>query len=989
MIIVDKGRRKTHKAYRWIVLAGLMLILLLGFIFTVDDLLDNSPDSEFYLCSVENRQGHYLMGKGGIFGGGSTQSDEVAHTGKYSSKITPGWELQYGFSIRLYDLKPGNYYEANVWHYANYLDKAKLVVQGVGKSEFYQSADYPIERSTDNWERFQVVFRVPEDGIKYIHVYVVNNGQNISFFDDLSIQPIPIDPEEFQLPQIHLDLSPADYNFFEAQRTTAIHQGIISAAQKKWRKAHFRNTATGLPIPARVRLKGDLLDHLLADKWSFRIELDQSQNWNQLQTFSLQNPAARYYLDEWILHQFWQFNGVLTTHYDYAEFFLNNKSLGLYAIEEHFEPHLLETRGRRVGPILRFEESAFWEGVERQLQLNKFDYGGTHQNNRIVQTAEIEQFPNTGVDPALVQQATQLLRQFQYGNKAASEIFDLPLLAKFYAACDIFQAYHGLSWHNLRFYFNPSTQLLEPVGYDGCSYPSSTPLRILGQGSGHHISPLFEQLYQDKNFAAQYNQALFQLSSKTSLEAFLDKIRPQLIPRSAWIGNAFSEYKWREKKFLQRAQKIHATMLPYATNSLKAHRGGETQIQLTNWHSFPVKVVGFGTTKNKIDFPLADDVVLPPAGPREVLQRIEPDSPAHSISDLPFKWLSERAMAEQIIPSQTQIEYPAKADYVFFKTLGIDSVVYSPINNQSYSQQWTSSTRQNLILENPLIEKPYYEITGKQIKFLKGKHQIDELLVFPEDYQIWIAPGTVLDLKQNGGIICFGTIQALGNEENPISIQSTSSNQGLSLINSKGKNSFRYVHFTGIAPLSYETWQMTGAFSAYHSKIQLEHCHFTQTKGEDGVNLIRCEVDLQYCHFHKMPSDGLDLDFCKGFLSNCTFGNTGNDGLDVSGSLLDIRDCIFSGHQDKGISIGEKSDIALFNIEIKASSLGLAVKDLSTTIIDGIQMMDCPKGMAVYQKKGLYGGAHLIIKNLEESGIDQLYEVAPASSLEIDGVLLN
>ncbi|MCB0640157.1 MAG: CotH kinase family protein, partial [Phaeodactylibacter sp.] len=496
MILRDTKPKKWPRwPRRW--LPVLLLLLLLGFMLRVEHHQAPAADNPSYFCDAEQRQGEYFLGQGSLFRGGASQSDDVAFSGQYASKITPGWKLQFGFSLRLKDLPPGTFYQASVWHYANHLDKGKLVVQGVGKGAFYQTADYPVERRDDYWERFQLIFQVPNDSLDYIHIYVVNNGRNISYFDDLSIQPVLLKQEEAQAPKIHLDLAASDLAFFRTQRETALRNGLIKAEQKGWRKGAFRPEYSAVPIPAKIRLKGDLLDHLIEEKWSFRIELDPSQNWQQLQVFSLQTPAARYYLNEWLLHQFWQYHGVLTPDYDFAELLLNGKSLGLYAVEEHFETHLLETQERRAGPILRFDESAFWDGVERQLQLNHYDYSGSYQLNRNMHSAEIDHFASSEADTALLRQAYLLLRQFQTGRQPAHAIFDLERLAGYYAACDIFQAYHGVAWHNQRFYFNPLTQLLEPVGFDGCAYPAPTPLQILGQGGGGHLSPLFAQLYQD------------------------------------------------------------------------------------------------------------------------------------------------------------------------------------------------------------------------------------------------------------------------------------------------------------------------------------------------------------------------------------------------------------------------------------------------------------------------------------------------------------
>jgi hypothetical protein len=41
------------------------------------------------------------------------------------------------------------------------------------------------------------------------------------------------------------------------------------------------------------------------------------------------------------------------------------------------------------------------------------------------------------------------------GEKTAAEVFDVPLMGRFFALSDLWSACHGVAWQNLRFYYNP------------------------------------------------------------------------------------------------------------------------------------------------------------------------------------------------------------------------------------------------------------------------------------------------------------------------------------------------------------------------------------------------------------------------------------------------------------------------------------------------------------------------------------------------------
>ena len=50
--------------------------------------------------------------------------------------------------------------------------------------------------------------------------------------------------------------------------------------------------------------------------------------------------------------------------------------------------------------------------------------------------------------------ANQLLNGFQNNLLTTSEVFDLNLLAKYFAIVDLVNANHAAAWHNVRFYYD-------------------------------------------------------------------------------------------------------------------------------------------------------------------------------------------------------------------------------------------------------------------------------------------------------------------------------------------------------------------------------------------------------------------------------------------------------------------------------------------------------------------------------------------------------
>lgn len=990
MIIVDREQTSPSFSFRrWIRIGLLLACFLLGIALSSHLITAFSPTypEGVYFCDAETRDGESFIGQGGRFGGGASQSADRAFSGKYASKVVPGWELQFGFSIRLNNLEPGTYYQASVWHYTNFLDKGTLVVQGVGEGAFYQTARYPYEKRPNGWEKIQLIFQVPEAPVDYIHVYVVNNGQITSYFDDLQVAPIPNVRQSLPPSTLHLELADGDYRRLQAFREQAVEQGLIHEAQKAWVEGHLR-TAEGPALAAKVRLKGDLLDHLIEEKWSFRIQLSKHIHWNHLQTFSLQTPAARYYLKEWLLHQCWQQEGVLATPYDFVQLQLNGQDLGLYAYEGHFDQVLLEHQKRRPGPILKFEETGFWQGAQRQLDLNSFDFSGAHQAIRTSDVAAIRTFSEDDFPQAVLQNAIALLDGFRKGTHSPAMTFDLDKMARFFAVCDVFQAYHGIAWHNLRFYFNPLSNRLEPIGFDGCTYPGGEPVQALGQGGGYQRAPLFQELYRDTTFMAAYHHHLMRISSRDYLRNFLDGLRSDLLIRQQWLSEEFKDFTWKEASFVQTALQVHSLLLPFSNVSLQASVAPDQLLQLVNWHSFPLQLLGSGQQADQLEFPLGDPLLLPPYAPREFLQRLEQVETVEVLGNLSHKWLSERSQINQYAASRVTI--PAlRGRYLFFKVPGLDTVFSTPIQQEPLASTVDIPTLEQLQKQHPLASGNWYVVQGKTVQFKQAPPPIDALIAIPPGYEVQVMPGTHLDFVKGGGLLSQSPIYFHGTEEAPIQVLSSDqNNRGLTVLQASEESILKYVNFERLRPFKMGQWQLSGAVTFYESDFQLSHCNFQRMQGEDALNGVRSEVLFEYCRWVEAPSDAVDLDFCKGQIRSSSFQRSGNDGLDVSGSILEVRDCFFRENGDKALSVGEHSDLALFDIRIEQAKIGIASKDRSVVLCDGLVIIDSELGLAAYQKKPSFGGGFLVVKDFVHQGLGQTYQVDPLSSLEVDGAHL-
>ena len=117
---------------------------------------------------------------------------------------------------------------------------------------------------------------------------------------------------------------------------------------------------------------------------------------------------------------------------------------------------------------------------------------------------------------------------------------------------------------------------------------------------------------------------------------------------------------------------------------------------------------------------------------------------------------------------------------------------------------------------------------------------------------------------------------------------------------------------------------------------------------------------------------------------NSRFENTTNDGVDFSGSIVTIDQCQFRNCGDKGISVGEASDVSVFNTNIKDCPIALASKDLSVVLVRDVALIDCLQGFVAFQKKPEFGPARILVERYRAEGVDRLYEIAPGSRLQLE-----
>ena len=156
---------------------------------------------------------------------------------------------------------------------------------------------------------------------------------------------------------------------------------------------------------------------------------------------------------------------------------------------------------------------------------------------------------------------------------------------------------------------------------------------------------------------------------------------------------------------------------------------------------------------------------------------------------------------------------------------------------------------------------------------------------------------------------------------------------------------------------------LTGCLTLADIKVLDINIISNNTSCEDSVNLIRVTGTINNVSISNSNSDGIDLDFSEVKINNMKFKNILNDCVDMSFGSYKINKIQASGCGDKGVSVGEKTNLFLKDIELENANIGLAAKDSSTAVVEESNIINTPICFASYRKKQEFSGSTILIKS--------------------------
>lgn len=256
-----------------------------------------------------------------------------------------------------------------------------------------------------------------------------------------------------------------------------------------------------------------------------------------------------------------------------------------------------------------------------------------------------------------------------------------------------------------------------------------------------------------------------------------------------------------------------------------------------------------------------------------------------------------------------------------------------------------------------------------EVTLAPGTHRVRGVVRLPANRKLRLQAGTELSMDEGAVLHCPAGLEVRGSVEAPVRIYATDPARPFGSIAVAGGPG---VH-TDIEGLELsggsEAWVdgafFSGGLSIHHNEqVRIVRSRIEDNRADDGLNVKYGAITLEDVSFRGNRADQVDLDTCTGVVRRCRFvaagGGVNGDGLDVSASSVVVSESSFEDFVDKGVSIGEVSDVLVMNGELRGCKMGIAVKDDSRAALFGNRYEGNEIDIAAYQKKKSFGGGHVL-----------------------------
>lgn len=771
-------------------------------------------------------------------------------------------------------------------------------------------------------------------------------------------------------PRLELDIAFKNIEKLRAMQREALRKGRIDEASKATVAGEIVHE--GRRSEVKLRLKGDNLDHVSGNKVSFRVAVTKDPPVLGMRVFSLQAPETKAYHLEALFHATVRWAGLLSPRYEFVRVVCNGDDLGVMALEEHCTKEMLERQGRRDGVVVRFSEDRMFA---EQLRLGSTDPLRVPADDYRAAPVEVMGGGSAQEQPAVLQaQATGLLRGFVTGALQPGDVFDVEALGAYLAVCELWGLWHPVRWHNLRFYFDPVSGKLAPIGFDG-NLQMRRPIGRLVTPQ----EPMIAALLADPAVFAAFRRSLADLCAATTdgrLPTALATAQERALPILHGEYLLLQPFDFDEL----RARARH--LQDVQDNAFRTPEGdpGLVPVLLTEHGSggYEVRnIAPWPVVLHGLRWLRGDGTTLPAEAPAglHLPHTLAPRPAAGPLPALAFVLLPSAAAAGATLQVEAHVADVAERHFVAAvpqpPTLRVPSLPTTPLAA--------------LRARHPWLE---LDEDGVTLRAVPGTHDVPDTLVLPAGHRLALGPGTRIRFGPSAALVVHGPLLCEGNAASPVELSpSAESWPGLLVLAGRDDVSvFRHAVVRSTSGVVAGVVVATGGVVFQGGKVVCEDVVLRGTSAEDALNVIRAELEMRRLGIEGTRSDAFDGDFVRGTIADCWFRDIGGDAVDVSGAELQVASCRMHEVRDKALSVGEGSRVTATGLQADTVGVGAACKDGSElTLADSRFERPLHAGVMCYVKKPEFGSARAVVRAVSVGGAVPAARVQLGCRMLLDG----
>ena len=813
---------------------------------------------------------------------------------------------------------------------------------------------------TNNFKAREFLNRVDEKILYRINISIVDIGDKIvNEFDFVKLfkRTLNDNPD-----LIKIELSPSDLRFYQEQRKKLSSKVWISNDEKKWRKAKI--IIDGEKSNIKIKIHGSSTTYIKKNIFSFKIKHPKEGPYlNLLRQYNLLNyqwEAGK--ISGIAINNMARDFGLITSPQKTVILEVNGVKYGLFRLEESLGKDYLFERNYQLPnfTIIRtsdyFDRKFYGEVSNLELDENFYVLDGSSEEHNAIALGALKKLLKSIKDKKI---------------KEITELIDLDYYAKFFAFVSLYNyAEYGSDMklifdHDIgkfKIIFRAEENHL--AKYSNVNYLPNFNTRLINEWKSGTFE-IFKILLSNKEFVNRRDKYLLEIVNK----------------RNNFKKIINQTYLENEKNIIHSNQPI--TLEKFLKTKLLKDTESNINIidEYLNYGNFYITSRNVKDQNNNIKvFSILSDTFVDhyidgfydnngnynPFKEKIILNKV--------------KNFFKIKLGEHYDENHTELKLEDNLKIANFKIINY-------LNNKEVDKkkQFFNKLKNTFKSVNYLkvIDKfkINFKIMNNNFHILAGEYYVEEDIIFPEGLNVIFEKGVKLTLSKNSNILIRGSFFANGTKNERIIIKSTDifneteSFGSVVLIGEKSKDviELSYFDISGGKDTNISFIKTTGQMHINNYKdVRIENSFFNNSHSDDGLNIKNSNVLIKNSKFLNNNADQLDLDNCSGEVIASIFSpmnniiNKNGDGLDLSHSKFIIKNNTFKGNQDKGISIGENSNVKILKNIIVKNNIGIAVKDGSKAFFNENYFDSNEIAVSKYNKKYFYEKPVIIGKNLNK-----------------------